>query len=117
MDESEFLSEGKNFGLVLHGQMGLNGLYQRNINNMRPDLHGRRAGERKHRMKGTWGSPTEVPSRGTKSQPTGDNKKCFYHYKMNLKKHQPPCFSQTKVVTSVQLMVHYNPKGGISFLT
>lgn len=78
---------------------------------MRPDLHGRRAGEREPRIKGTWGSPTEAPSRGTKSQPTGNNKKCFYHYKMNLKKHQPPCFSQTKVVTSVQLMVHYDPKG------
>lgn len=30
MDESEFLSEGKNSGLVFLGQMGLNGLYQRN---------------------------------------------------------------------------------------
>ena len=53
------------------------------INKMKLDSHSRTAGKRKTTVKGTLGSPSEVPSKGTKSQPTWNNKKCFPPYPSN----------------------------------
>lgn len=66
-------------------------------------------------MKGTLGAhTTEVPSKCTESQPTGNKKKCFLPLKNKLKEKEPPCFSQTKIASSVYLPVHYHLKGSVS---
>lgn len=80
--DRESFSEGDDsFGLGYRGQTRLNGSTSQAdyIEEARAPQGG--AGERKTTMEGTWRAcKSELPSRSTESQPSGNNNKCFFFF-------------------------------------